>query len=339
MAMKQSLSYEAQTQAFSTWGDKLLQHTDVLHAIQKERTFRPITIQLAPTENCDSDCPFCSVQNRPIKDRIPWSDIEHGLRAFRNLGAKSVELTGGGNPLLYRDGNHRIADVIDLASSLGYKIGIITNSENLPRHLPVHLAPKISWIRVSLIKLDEGKQPSDYNFDGYEDKLGFSYIIYDGTTPATIQRIAQLVELHPTVRFVRIAPDCLTEQSLTLKERWGEVIRAIDTHSKFFVKEIGGNFHPHTGGCWVGMLRPYWTSSGIYICTSHVLKHRTYHPTWRLCGPMEITNAWDTMNARFAAGQTPYPIDIASECWHCYYANNNRILQSVIQDLPDRDFA
>ena len=28
------------TQKYSTWGDKLLQHTDVLHSIQKDKIFK-----------------------------------------------------------------------------------------------------------------------------------------------------------------------------------------------------------------------------------------------------------------------------------------------------------
>lgn len=330
-------SFENQTQAFSTWGDKLLQHTDVLSGIQNQRHFRPITIQLAPTEICDSDCPFCSVQNRPIKEKIPWGEIHEGLRAFRRLGAKSIEITGGGNPMLYRDGENRINDIVWVAESLGFKVGIITNSEHLRRHLDPELS--VSWIRVSLIKLDEGKRPEDYDFTGFEGKVGLSYIIYEGTTVESIRKIARLVELNPHVKFVRIAADCLTEESMTLKEKWGEIIAEVDKFGKFFIKEIGSNFHPNEGGCWVGMLRPYWTSSGIYICTSHVLKHRTYHPTWRLCGPNDIEETWNRMNERFAQGLPPYDIDIKKECWHCYYANNNKLLSSVINELPDKEFA
>jgi tRNA A37 methylthiotransferase MiaB len=90
-----SPSYEQQTQAYSTWGGKLLQHTDVLHAIQAKKEFRPITVQLAPTEACDSNCPFCSVSWRAVDKKIPFAVIEKGLREFRALGAKSIELTGG----------------------------------------------------------------------------------------------------------------------------------------------------------------------------------------------------------------------------------------------------
>ncbi|NJL41991.1 MAG: hypothetical protein HC899_39105 [Leptolyngbyaceae cyanobacterium SM1_4_3] len=86
--------------------------------------------------------------------------------------------TGGGNPLLYKDGDKNINHVVELAHSLGYEIGVITNTEKLSRHLKPENADKLSWVRVSLIKLDEGKNPEDYDFSGFPlSKLGFSYII------------------------------------------------------------------------------------------------------------------------------------------------------------------
>lgn len=337
--MKTNLSFEQQTQAFSTWGDKLLQHADRLSLIQNQREFRPITVQLAPTEACDSDCPWCSVQSRPIRDKIQWQDIAHGMEAFARLGAKSVEITGGGNPLLYRDGSQTINHVVELCHLHGLKIGIITNTEKLSRHLDIGLADKIQWVRVSLRKLDEGKNPSDYDFSGFEGKVGLSYIVDETTTPETIRRIAEVVDLNPHTKFVRIAPNCLTEDSLTIKEKWGQCVSEMDSHGKMFIKEIGGHFKPYEHGCFVGMIRPYWVSSGVYICTSHVLKHRTYHPTWRLCGHREIESKWMEMNQRFKSGLAPYEIDIKSECWHCYYGNNNKILSTVASELPDKEFA
>ena len=129
--------HEILTQKYSTWGDKLLQHTDVLYSMQNDRIIKPITIQLAPIEACDSDCPFCSVAARPIKSYLPFAKIQQVLNDFKDLGAKSVELTGGGNPLLYRDRDSgaNINDVIEYANSLGYNIGIITNSHSFKRWL------------------------------------------------------------------------------------------------------------------------------------------------------------------------------------------------------------
>ena len=153
-----------------------------------------------------------------------------------------------------------------------------------------------------------------------------------------MQQIARVVEIWPSAKFVRIAPDCTTDDARTIEERWGGLVRALDSRSKFFIKDIGDNYHPFSGGCWVGMLRPYWTSTGVYICTSHVLKTRKYEPEWRLCGAGEVLEKWEEMNARFRAGKPPYEIDI-SKCWHCYYHNNNELLSYVVEELPDKDFA
>jgi len=337
--MKQNLSYETQTQAFSTFGDKLLQHTDLLFHIQKNNYFQPVTIQLAPTELCDSNCPFCSVGGREITQKIPFDKIEQGLRDFKSLGAKSVEITGGGNPLLYKDHGKTINDVVNLCIGLGYKTGIITNSENLGRHLDPGLASNVDWIRISLIKLDEGKKVEDFNFEGFDiSRIGFSYIIYEGTTVESIQKIAALVDKYPEIKFVRIAADCLTEDSLKIKEDWGQIVSEIDKYKKFFIKEINDNFHPYPNACYVGMIRPYWVWNGIYICTSHVLKKRNYDRLWKLCDPENIKVTWDKMNQKFKRDKKPYDIDIKEECWHCYYHNNNKLLDTIIQEIPDKDF-
>ena len=338
--MKKSISYETQTQNYSTFGDKLLQHTDVLYSIQNEREFKPITIQLAPTEACDSKCPFCSVAKRPVNQKIPFEKIEKGLKEFRELGAKALEITGGGNPLIYRDGKKNINDVIELAYDLGYDIGVITNSEVLKRHIRPENEEKLKWIRVSLIKLDEGKNPEDYDFDGFPiSKIGFSYIIYDGTTVESLERIAKLIDLNPDIKFVRIAPDCLTEDSLTIKDDWGDILDRLDKYKKIFIKEINDNFHPYPNKCFVGMIRPYWVWNGVCICTSHVLKNRVYHDDWKLCGHDDIKETWKKMNDRFKNGENPYDIDVNNKCWHCYYYNNNKLLNTVVSELPDKNFA
>jgi 2-iminoacetate synthase ThiH len=88
------------TETYTTQGLKLLQHTQVLCEIQQRGRFRPIQIQLAPTEACESDCPFCSVGNRPVRASIPVETIRVCLRDFADLGARALQITGGGNPLI-----------------------------------------------------------------------------------------------------------------------------------------------------------------------------------------------------------------------------------------------
>lgn len=250
------------TQQFSTFGDKLLQHCDRLSLIQNRQEFRPITIQLAPTEVCDSDCPFCSVSGRPLKSRIEMRDILMILDEFRKLGAKSLEITGGGNPMLYNHKGANINDVIEAAAGMQYRIGMITNSHSL-KTLTAKSAEALQWVRISLIQLDEGIAPDAYDFGVVPvEKIGLSYIIYDpceksprtkkdygGTTPSTIEKIAQLVEMYPSIKFVRIAGDCLKKGSHpAVMDRWGPVIAAVDRYSKFFIKDIGTNDGPFNDG-------------------------------------------------------------------------------------------
>lgn len=362
-------SHEELTQKYSTWGDKLLQHTEVLWNIQHNKKITPITIQLAPTETCNSDCPFCSVAGRPLKSFLKFEKIKKLLKDFKDLGAKSVEITGGGNPLLYRDkdSGETINDVISYANSLGFQIGIITNSSNL-KILKKEVHDHISWIRVSLIQLDEGVNPEDYNFNGFPyQKLAFSYIIYEtggtadplsrtnkvyqGTTPETIERIAKLVSLHPEIKFVRIAGNCLIKgNNKNVKDKFYDIVSKVDKYNKFFIKDIDVNDDAYKYGCYVGGVRPYIAPSPlggdyqVYICTSHVLNHRCYDLNYSLGSVDNVLHIWDNMNKSLKEKNYPYEIkcnsgkDWDKSCKYCYYKFNNKLLHTVNSDLPDRNF-
>jgi len=364
-------SYEDKTQKYSTWGDKLLQHADLLASIQIEDKFKPVTVQLSLCEMCDSDCPFCSIAARPLKSYIPWEQVKQLLLDFKDLGAKSIEITGGGNPMLYRDKETKknINDVIKFAHECGFDIGIITNTEKLERHLNPEVYPYINWIRISLIKLDERIAPEQYDFGSFpHSKLGFSYIIYDstgdgpdelsrtnkpyqGTTVESIERIAKLIELNPNVKFCRIAGNCLLSGHNTeIRGRFGAIIDALDKHDKFFIKEIWDQDKPFSDGCYVGLVRPYIAphpeggSYQVYICTSHVLENRIYDLDYSLGDIKDIKAIWNTANLNYAKTGNPYEVrgncgsDWDKSCVKCFYYNNNKLLHTVSQPMEDPNF-
>lgn len=369
-----SESFEEKTQKYSTWGDKYLQHTDVLYSIQYEDTFKPINIQLCLCEMCDSDCPFCSVAARPLKSYIPWEKLEKLFEDFHKLGAKAIEITGGGNPMLYRDkvAKKNINDVVLLAASYGFDVGIITNTEKLERHLRPEVYPHLKWIRVSLIKLDEKCEPEDYDFGSFpKDKIGLSYIIYDGTdgipdelsrtnkpytgtTVESIKKIAKLIELNPEIKFCRLAGNALIDGAqVEVQNQWKEVVKQVDVDNKFFIKDIWDNATPYENGCYVGLTRPYIAPHPdggdyqVYVCTSHVLEKRTYDLDFSLGSIDNILEIWDTCNIQYAKTGIPYTIRGAGDggwkaaCPNCFYFNNNKLLHTVAQEMSpdDRNFA
>lgn len=356
------------SEQYTTWGyAKLLQHTDVLYDIQHKKEFHPIQIQLCPTETCESDCPFCAVGYRPYKSSMPWDKLEKCVRDFKALGAKSLEITGGGNPMLYKDKTtgKDINDIIRLGKELGLDIGIITNSHKLNKIDPT-LFDSINWLRVSLIKLDENVTPEDYDFANFPyEKLGFSYIIYDeaegcrtgkkyiGTTEQTIQNIGKLIDLHPSIKFVRIAGNSLIpgfNEECRLK--WEALLESVDRNRKIFIKDIQLNDFPYDNGCYVGMIRPFIAASPkgdgrylVYICNSHVLfSNQTYDEKYSLCEVGEIIPTWAALNAKFAQDGYPYEIDgnkgksWCQTCKLCFYQPNNELLHHVVSDIPDKNF-
>ena len=368
-----SESFEEKTQKYSTWGDKYLQHTDVLYSIQYEDKFKPINVQLCPCEMCDSDCPFCSVAARPLKSYIKWAEMEKLCADFKKLGAKAVEITGGGNPLLYRDkeAGKDINDVIELWGSNGFDVGIITNTEKLERHLDPRVYDFINWIRVSLIKLDEGKNPEDYDFGSFpRERMGLSYIIYEGsdkpdilsrtgrvysgTTVESINRIAQVIELNPEIKFCRIGGNALVDgYQIEIQNKFRDVVKAVDSLQKFFIKDVWDNSVAYDGGCYVGLTRPYIAPHPdggdyqVYVCTSHVLEDRTYKLEFSIGSIDNVVQIWDNCNLNYARTGVPYEIRGAGHggwkeaCGTCFYYNNNKLLHTVAQrmDVDDRNFA
>ncbi len=335
-------NYDFETQEHSTLGDKMLQHCEVLNDIQNNKKWRPITFQLVPTAVCDFNCHFCSVKNRDKTVSMPFEWIEKGLRDFRELGAKAVEITGGGNPLLYT----QINEIISLASELGYDIGIISNSINPGKHLTPESASKLKWYRASLSAWENLREDyidivNSYDFSVIpEGKLSFSYIINSETTEERLRKIAEVVKQRPDAKFVRIAPNCLEKETLeTFKDKWQPIIEKIDPDNKFFMKEISQHYTPYPDYCAVGMIRPYVCEDGnIYACSSFLLRNRKLEPEWIIGHITDVKGFYEKANKLFEEKGVPYEVPI-DKCFHCLLYNNNKFLHTVIREMEDKNFA
>ena len=86
-------------QLYTSTQNKLLHNLDRLKEMQKGY-FRPISIQLAPTNKCNLNCVMCSVANRDKSDELSLEQSIKVLEDFKILGAKTVEFSLRGDEII-----------------------------------------------------------------------------------------------------------------------------------------------------------------------------------------------------------------------------------------------
>ena len=86
---------------FTSNTQKLIANLDRFLVFQKTRKLHPITLDVAPSNNCNLNCEFCSVKNRDKNVSLRLDQAIHCTEMYLKRGLKAVELTGGGEPLTW----------------------------------------------------------------------------------------------------------------------------------------------------------------------------------------------------------------------------------------------
>ncbi len=96
-----------------------------LTTIARHRT-DPIIGSIIVTDRCNLACQHCAVANIRRVD-YPWPRIVGDLALLRGQGVRILFLYGG-EPLLWHDGDRRLADVIAQARRMGFvSVNVVTN--------------------------------------------------------------------------------------------------------------------------------------------------------------------------------------------------------------------
>ena len=188
-------------ETYTSTGAKFFHHQETMNNLRAGKG-QPITTHVMLTDVCNHTCAFCSVQAR-TGDALPFSTVKSYLQTLIGLGLKSVILSGGGNPILYKCKNSGadFNNVVDWIHGRGLEIGLITNGMPLKMYIvqqgnektgdwhierlswkavrPETL-DKLTWVRISMSGLDhpEGEVyvPA---IDTSKTTLGFSYVAHD----------------------------------------------------------------------------------------------------------------------------------------------------------------
>jgi MoaA/NifB/PqqE/SkfB family radical SAM enzyme len=132
---------------------KIVHHREWIDAIRAGLMPAPLHVQCVPTNRCNHECAFCSYRTKgyssaeSFDDRheMPLDMMQGVLADCKALGVKAIEVTGGGEPMVYP----HIADVFQTIREYGIELGLVTNGSLLPERTLEPLA-SATWVRVSI---------------------------------------------------------------------------------------------------------------------------------------------------------------------------------------------
>lgn len=182
------------SQSFTSTGSKFWNHPEALEGLRNGKP-RCVTSHIMLTDTCQHTCAFCSVQTREGNTLLPEVIMDY-VEQLLPFGLKSVILSGGGNPILYKSKHWDFNSVVDFLHSRGLEIGVITNGMPMKDYAYSHgkgsgerrswktvhpiTLDKLTWVRISMSGLDH-KENEVYVPDIVPSKttLGFSYVAHD----------------------------------------------------------------------------------------------------------------------------------------------------------------
>lgn len=297
---------------YTSTGNKLIHHTEVIERLKVKRAL-PVSLQMAPTSECNLKCVFCSNVNRTKHESLEADQVEALLTSLSTLGLRTVEWTGGGDPLLWEP----LEDVMALAEDLGLEQGLITNGVAL-KNFGSDFFAKLMWVRVSLNCLDY--LPNIEIPDMPHSTLGFSYVINERTPSNIFAKLQKYVEEYePT--YVRIVPNCQIEleKKAQTDRVYSDIVEGLGHPFIYQRKDFGT---PEF--CWWGYLKPFVLHDGwMYPCSSVVLNNnaeRSFHSKYRMCRIEKIPSIYENE-------LIPFP---TKYCDRCVFERQNKLVDEII---------
>jgi len=129
--------------------NKLFYHPDKLIEFFKSGNTTPITWELDPTNRCNHNCIGCyaaGAGGRTNDDSLTWEQAKSYVDQVYDLGAKAINLTGGGDPMV----NKITPRLIEYIRSLGMDVGMITNGTIFTDESIDVVVKNCTWVRISM---------------------------------------------------------------------------------------------------------------------------------------------------------------------------------------------
>ena len=300
---------------------RMLSHRDFIENIWNYGMIKPVTFHLAPTDECNLSCDFCSVKDRGGNE-LTLEQCKMVIDTYAKLGAKSMELTGGGDPLMYP----HLIEVIEHAKHRGLAIGLITNGIALNDY-ELSWTKDLTWMRISLSGIDFDAEDIylDINSDEIKTYLGCSYVIGKNTTKEKLKQTHDVAR-HLKSEYVRIVPNCYSTSDIEWARTYAPL--QIKDYPEMFLQIKDYNTPPM---CYWRYVKPFVNSDGwVYQCSTCSLFTGYFSEHWRVARIEYIKSIYEKGVHSFGT----------SRCRLCFYTTQNQLLHDLMisKDVVHKEF-
>jgi MoaA/NifB/PqqE/SkfB family radical SAM enzyme len=301
---------------------RMLQHSDRFPEIRKDKKIRPITIHLAPTDACNLSCSWCSTAKR-AKNVMSFNEAKGIIDTYVDLGIKSMEFTGGGDPTVWE----HLADTIHYAKDeKNIDVAMITNGLLLDK-IEEDALKKLTWMRISLSGIEFGHQDNIYlNLDTsrFPDFYGCSFVITPQTMKEEFLNRVDKVATYLKAKYVRVVPDCYDSNSI----HWArDVVPKVIAPYPNFSLQTKDNLTPPK--CYWKYIKPFINSDGyVYQCSTNSLFQGKFDHPFRVAHWTEVKEIYEKPLESFDTSNCPY----------CFFTNQNQILSDLLVDVKHKNF-
>jgi MoaA/NifB/PqqE/SkfB family radical SAM enzyme len=127
---------------------KVLHHQEHIQRYLDGQHPIPLNIEIDLTNACNHRCSFCvwATYIGEVRATLPLGIVISTLDELKALGTKSINWTGGGEPVLYKG----FYEALDYSYQLGLENGLITNFSLIREEHDDQILEQLLWARVSM---------------------------------------------------------------------------------------------------------------------------------------------------------------------------------------------
>ena len=207
------------------------------------------------TNRCQLKCDFCTFKYMKDKSDINSEVAMKAIQDMVNMGVKSINFTGGGEPTLHKD----FCGIAKFASQYGIDLGLFTNGYSLSKDTIDTIVDNFHWVRVSIDASNKESFIKTKGVDGFDKTInsvkalckakksrdskcdiGVGFVI----TPSNYKEIyffAELFAKMTEIKYIQYKPviDNLFENRHLEKDWWkGKVEPLLNKTMKDFPKAV-----------------------------------------------------------------------------------------------------